>query len=318
MHVLTLTTNEDAPFMTQQMAALERRGVSFSTLSVPGTAKGSNDRSVTDYLRFFATVYREADDEYDLIHAHYGLTAPMALAQRRLPVVLSLWGSDLLGSIEPLSRLCARRCAEVIVMSPEMERRLGTECAVIPDGVDLDRFAPRDRTAARESVGWSSDEYHVLFPYPPTRSVKNYPRAKRIVDRADERLEKPVRLQRVYGVDHARIPDYVNAADVLLLTSHSEGSPNAVKEAMACNVPVVSTDVGDVAERLQGVDPSRVCSTDTALVSVLVDVLERAERSNGREAVREVCLQQTTDAILDVYARVAGERPEERPVPRMT
>lgn len=304
MEVLTLTANAEAPFMTQQMAALERRGVSFSTLPVPGEVGDATSRTPVDYLRFFPEVLGESRNGYDLVHAHYGTTAPMALAQLRLPVVLSLWGSDLLGPVSPLSRACARFCDEVVVMSPEMRDALGGTCTVVPDGVDLERFAPEPQVEARDAVGWPDDEYHVLFPYSPDREMKNYPRAKRVVAAVDERLDRPVRLQTVYGVDHDVVSTYMNAADALLLTSHSEGSPNAVKEALACTLPVVSVDVGDVRERLAGVTPSRVATSDRELVTGLCGVLESGERSNGREAVREVSLDRTTDRLLEVYERV--------------
>ena len=304
MDVLVLTTYADAPFMTQQMAELEDRGVSFSVLSVSGEVGDGDSRGPLEYLKFFPEVLAEARNGYDLVHAHYGLTAPMALAQIRKPVVLSLWGSDLHGSVAPVSRACAPFCEEVVVMSPEMRELLGRECRIIPDGVDLARFSPEPRGRARERVGWSEEEYHVLFPYSPRRTMKNYPRARRVVEAVDDRLERPVRLQTVYGVDHDEVVDYMNAADALLLTSHSEGSPNSVKEALACNLPVVAVDVGDVRQRLSGVSPSVVASSDEELVAGLVEVLESGERSNGREAVREVSIDRTTEAMLEVYERV--------------
>lgn len=307
MNVLVVTANADAPFLTQQVDALEERGVSFRILPIAGEVGADVDRSPLDYLRTVPRVLREADPEYDLVHAHYGLTAPAALAQLRLPVVLSLWGSDVHGPAAPVSRLCAPLCAETVVMSAEMRAALGRG-TVIPDGVDLERFRPEPRSRAREAVGWPDDEYHVLFPYSPARTVKNYPRAERVVAAASRRLERPVRLRTVSGVDHDAVSTYINAADALLLTSDSEGSPNSVKEALACNVPVVSVPVGDVPERLAGVDPSVVAGDDRELVEGLVVILERGERSNGREAAREVSIERTADRMLSVYERAAGRR----------
>ncbi|WP_121744951.1 glycosyltransferase [Natronorubrum halophilum] len=307
MHVLTLTNSADAPFMNQQMTALEERGVSFTTLAVSGDVDAETARGPTDYLRTVPRVLAETSNGYDLIHAHYGLMAPMALAQFGTPVVLSLWGSDVHGPVKPVSSACAPLCDEVIVMSEEMREVLGRDCRVIPDGVDLETFRPEPRARAREKVGWddAGDAYQVLFPYPPEREVKNYPRAKRVVATADNLLERPVELRTVSGVDHDAVPDYMNAADALLLTSHSEGSPNSVKEALACNLPVVAVDVGDVRERLEGVEPSRIGTTDEELIVGLMDVLERSERSNGREAAREVSIERTADRMLEIYERVA-------------
>ena len=309
MDVLTLTNAADAPFLNQQVAALERRGVRFDTRCVAGEISTETSRGPFEYLRFVRTV-RDAlrtgppgGGEFDLIHAHYGLTAPMALCQRQVPVVLSLRGSDVHGPVKPVSQACASLCDAVIVMSEAMADELGQSCHVIPDGVDLDTFTPEPQAQARERVGWPTDEYTVFFPYAPGRSVKDYPRARRVTDAVDGTLEKPVTLRTVSGVPHERMPDYMNAADALLLTSKSEGSPNAVKEAMACNLPVVAVDVGDVRERLGDVSPSQVCATDAELVAALRDVLTAESRSNGREAAAAVSLERITDSVLEVYAQ---------------
>jgi len=103
-------------------------------------------------------------------------------------------------------------------------------------------------------------------------------------------------------VDHDRVYLYMNAADVLLLTSRREGSPNTVKEALACNLPVVSTDVGDVRTQLDGVSPSAVCDGDRELVDELVDVLDAGERPDSHEKVqREMSIDRMGERILDVY-----------------
>nr|WP_227374088.1 glycosyltransferase [Haladaptatus halobius] len=306
IRVLNLVTNTDARFFQEQLRVLREQGVMGETLSPPGRhrVQEAARRSPTDYLRFFPTVFRNALGEYDLIHANYGLTAPMALTQPRLPVVLSLWGSDLLGEYGWLSKQCARHCDAVIVMSEEMASELDGPCYVIPHGVNHSRFEPRPKRDARDAVGWSRGAKYVLFPYPPSREVKNFPRAERVVNAAANRVSGRVELQSVYGVPHAEMATYYNAADALLLPSKSEGSPNSVKEAMACNLPVVTTDVGDVRDRLSGVSPSHVCDSDDELVAGLVDVLSDPRRSNGREKTRDVSLERMGERIRAVYETV--------------
>jgi glycosyltransferase involved in cell wall biosynthesis len=305
MRVLNLVTNPSAPFFQHQVQALRERGVTQRTLAVPDPGKtrdGTPDtRSVLDYVRLYLRVLRQARTDYDLVHANYGLTAPAALGQPTRPVVVSLWGSDLLGRTGQLCKRCARRADAVIVMSDEMADRLSVDCHVIPHGVDTDLFRPRPRRQARETVGWRHDARHVLFPYGTGRPVKDFPRAERVVDRAREQYGGPVVLHAVSGVPHDQMPAYMNAADALLLTSRSEGSPNAVKEAMACNLPVVATDVGDVRQRLSDVDPSCVCRTDRDLVDGLVAVLRRGERSDGRAAVQALTVERMGERIRGVY-----------------
>lgn len=306
LRVLHLTTSEET-FFEQQIATLEKRGVTCDVAVVPGQEQIDGDlgarRGLAEYVRFLPRVRSKlAHDQYDLVHANYGLTAPYAVLLSRLPVVLTLWGSDVIGLDGLVTKAFAWRCDAVTVRSREMRELLGISAAhIVPSGVDLERFRPLDTTAARENVGWTEDGYHVLFPYSPGYERKRYPLAESVVDRASERVERNVTLHTVSGVAHEEMVHYVNAADALLLTSRHEGSPNTVKEALACNVPVVSTDVGDVRERLAGVSPSAVCSTPAELVAGLVDVLRSGHRSNGREAVEPLSWDNIGAKLVRIY-----------------
>ncbi|MFW6003788.1 MAG: glycosyltransferase family 4 protein [Halanaeroarchaeum sp.] len=308
MRVLNLITDPTVPPFTQQVESLAELGVEQTTVSVPGTRRTGDDgettRSVVDYLRFYPPVLRASFGDYDVVHANYGLTAPAALCQLRLPVVVSLWGSDLMGQYGWLSQWCARFADATIVMSPEMDDALATDSHVIPHGVDLSLFEPMPKRQARETVGWAHDVTHVLFPYSTSRPVKDYPRAERVVGIVDDRLDRPVVLQSLDHVAHETVPTFMNAADAMILTSRREGSPNTVKEAMACNLPIVSTDVGDVRERLDGVHPSHVGTSDADLVDGLLDVLERDVRSNGRAVVEPLGLESMARRIRTVYESV--------------
>lgn len=251
-------------------------------------------------------------EEYDVVHVNSGMVAPMGLLQPQRPVVLTLWGDDLLGDrlagFQPeITKFCARHSDRVIVRSQEMRDALPCDAAIVPSGVDMSKFRPLDRDEARDAVGWDRGVRHVLFPYPSQREKKRYPVAKRTVEAVDRSFDGRVRLQQVYDADHDEMPLYYNAADVLLLPSLREGSPNTVKEAMACNLPVVSTDVGDVRERLGPVANSYVCSDDSELVDALLAVLESGGRSDGRDHVAEVGLQRMGERIVDMYESLLEE-----------
>ena len=307
LSVLNLVTSESARFFREQRDELFAQGVESETVEVPQT--GAGRRSPVDYARFGRQVLRRANHEFDIVHANFGLTGPAAFAASRTranqPVVLSLWGSDLYGPGGGLSRVCARLADATIVMSDRMARDLDQECFVIPHGVDTEKFHPREKRGARAEVGWADDRYHVLFPYDTDRDVKDYPRARRVVENAAEMLDAPVELQTVTGVSHAGMNAYYNAADALLLTSKREGSPNAVKEALTTNTPVVSTDVGDVPERLAGVQPAFVGDDDAELTAALARILRRDERSNGRSVVASECSVETMGGrIREVYQHV--------------
>jgi len=302
VRVLNLVTNPRARFFVQQVRALGERGVDGATISVPGEYRGNGEgRSALDYARFYPRVLRASLGSFDLVHANSGLTAPHALAQPTRPVVLSLWGTDLLGEYGWVSRRCARHVDAVVVMSEAMADALDVPAHVIPHGVDLDRFRPAPAAEARDELGWDPDARHVLFPYPPDVPVKDYPRAERVVDAARGRLDGPVELHALGGIPHRKMPTFVNAADCLLVTSKREGSPNAVKEALACDLPVVATPVGDVPDRLDGVTPSTVAGDDAALAGGLADVLRDPTPSNGREAVESLDLDRMTARLASVY-----------------
>src|SRR5207245_888140 len=200
---------------------------------------------------------------YDIVHAHYGLSALPAWFRLHAPLVMTLHGGDLLGG--PLERLCSRviwRFADaVIVVSEEMRRRVPG--IVIPCGVDLNLFRPYNRDAARARLGWPPGKRLILFPFDPKRPVKRYDLAKAAVDRL---VEEGIgaELVTVFGVENREMPWYYSAADAMILCSDREGSPTAVKEALACNLPVVANDVGDVRDILSGVAGARLCTLEVS------------------------------------------------------
>ena len=306
MKVLQLVTSSRS-FYRNQVEALERQGVECTTLAVPGTFEPEAPRTVGDYARYVPQVLDHSLDGYDVVHANWGLLAPFALAQPTRPVVLSLWGSDLMSDrrwLTAISRFGARYADGVVVPSREMASALPEDNDVVPFGIDADLFRPIPRSEARDRLGWDRDGSYVLFPYKSSRPEKDYPRARRIVDEVGRDAE----LVQVTDADYEEMPYYLNASDALLVTSRRESGPMVVKEAAACNVPVVSTDVGFVDRTLADVRNSFVRDSDAELASALRTVLQGDARSNGREVLDGLGLDVMGERLLDVYRRVLTER----------
>ncbi|HEY2955049.1 MAG TPA: glycosyltransferase [Candidatus Eisenbacteria bacterium] len=299
-------------FVRSQVESLGRLGVENHLYEIEGW------RSASRYARAFAELPAVARRERaDLVHAHYGLSGAAAL-RVGAPLVVSFCGDDLLGrpdasgSITAKSRvlvqfslLAARRADAVIVKTEEMRRRLPPlpDVEVIPNGVDLARFAPVPRAEARRRLGWEADGAVLLFAARPDEARKNFPLALEVERRLRERGHG-VRLVAVHGRPQEEMALAMAAADVLLLPSWHEGSVNVVKEAMAATLPVVAAPVGDCAERLAGVSPGAVVAREPAGFAAAAEAALRAgTRSNGRERIAPLELSAVARRVLAVYER---------------
>ena len=201
-------------------------------------------------------------------------------------------------------------------MEAVLPRRIRARNTVLPNGVDTDLFRPIDRSVARRDVGWDVEARVVLFAGDPNLARKRYFLAEAAVERARAQLPN-LQLHVAHRLTPDRIPLLMNAADCLLLTSSVEGSPNVVKEALMCNLPVVATPSGDVAELLSGVVPSFVCeASEIALSEALVECLREPRRSNGREVSGRLDARVVAEALLGIYEELTpGLDLETRPGP---
>jgi teichuronic acid biosynthesis glycosyltransferase TuaC len=289
-------------FVMQQVDALRRRGQIVDVLHIEGHK--SKLRYLTGAFEVFARTRRTS---YDIVHAHYGLSGLPALFRFKTPLVITLHGSDaLIGSVEPfLSKMVCKLADAVIVVSKGIAKRIPGE--VIPCGIDLDRFTPGDRAAARAMLNLPTDRRLVLFPYNPSRKVKRYDLALAAIELLGLR---DVACVTASGVRNEEMPFYYRAADVMLLCSESEGSPTSVKEALACNIPVVATNVGDVADIMGGIDGCKVCETsaDSLAAGLRSALLRHGPPFDGRTAMRKYDRKSVTDDILRVYKDVIARR----------
>ena len=286
--------------------------------SIPGIAR--------NVWRLRAEVARSGAE---VVHAQYGsVTAAVANAARgALPLVISFCGEDLLGTPEPgllwrvrtrasrsIGLMAAWRAQALVVKSRNLlfalPAPLRSRAEIIPNGVDDKVFAPLSRTDARAKLGWNESQPVVLFNADSVHlHRKNLPLAQATM--TELRQSHPLaKLETLSSIPQADVALKMSAADCLLVTSLHEGSPNIVKEAMACNLPVVTVPCGDVEERLGGVEPGCVAPYDSALLtSAIRQVLDRGERSNGRnELARQGLTARAVAAQLGrLYNRLSGE-----------
>lgn len=252
--------------------------------------------------------------KYDIVHAHYGLTGIAAVFRSNTPLVITLHGSDvLIGRLQPmLSRLACRFADATVAVSRQIAAKVPGE--VIPCGVDLNVFLPKKRADARKRLGLAIDKKYVLFPFSPGRTVKRFDLAAAAVNRLVAHGLN-VELLTVSQVPNGEMPWYYGAADAMILCSDSEGSPTSVKEALACNLPVVSTDVGDVREIGEGIAGFQICArTAESLADGLETVLHGGPGLvfDGHAAMRRYSLEQTALAIVQVYRHAITERSSRR------
>ena len=185
---------------------------------------------------------------------------------------------------------------------------------VIPNGVDIDVFKPIDRELCRDTLSWKPNDHLILFGADPSRAVKNFSLAKSsynmLIEGNPKLISMKIELITLGSIPHEIIPLYLNACDVLLLTSMWEGSPNIIKEAMACNIPIVCTDVGDVKWLLDGVEGCYITSQNpNEIADKLYIALSYNKRTTGRERLIQLGLDSTTVAqkVIKIYENVLNK-----------
>lgn len=305
MRTIVVTNMAAAPsapgrgvFVRDQVAALRRLGADVTLVEfLPGDYLGAA-RSLR------ATARREGP--FDIVHAHFGLSAYPALVVPARARVLTVHGTDVRHRrTGRLTRLVARRMDLVAAVSAGLGDALtegapigrrGLPAAVLPCGVATDRFRPIPRPEARRRLGFPADEPFVLFPADPARPAKRH-------DLAVE-AAAGTRVRTLGGVDPADVPLWINAANVVVLPTEAEGFGLAVLEALACDVPVVTTPVGVHAEVLTGVTGA-LCAPydrDRWTQAVAAATGRPDPRVSGHAAVAPWSADRMAQRVLDTWA----------------
>jgi teichuronic acid biosynthesis glycosyltransferase TuaC len=197
----------------------------------------------------------------------------------------------------------ARLATAVIVKSRQMASKLKMPSAyVIPNGVDLNLFRPMEQAVARQKLGLDPDKKFVLFPYNRDEVRKRFDLIEAAVSLARPQVDG-LEILMARGLPQERLPLYMNAANVLVMASMSEGSPNAVKEAMATNLPVITVDVGDAADLIGLTAGCHLVRREAAAIAEkIVEVCRHGGRTNGREWISKLSMEAVAQQIVDVYA----------------
>ena len=302
------TVGQVSSFVQSQHDSLQAAGLDMILFPVVGHGIKAHLRAAIELRRIIR------QEQPDVVHAHYsvcGHVAAMArvLLQRKPKLVVSILGSFPTHSKKwRLVRFCIRHIWDkTIVKSQRTARQLGEDVSIIPNGVNLDMFCPQDHLDARACVGFDADKRYVIWCSHPDRIEKNYALAQAAVELVKKEQDN-VELLPIYNKTPQEVVQYMNAADCLLLTSVQEGSPNVIKEAMACNCPIVSTDVGDVRERLTGLDgcyilPEKDMQSPDALANLIGEAICYGKRIEGYYRIinDELTIQQVAKRIIACY-----------------
>ncbi len=294
-------------FVRDQVAALSRvPGIEVTVWNF----KPGSYRYISAAIRLFRYLRNR---EFDVVHAHYGLSGWTALVAGRKRLVVTFHGTDLRHRlVAPLSRLLARLVKVPAVASPKLRDRLGSygdKVVVLPTGVNLERFHPISRNEARRQLGIEGKSRLLLFPADPSRSVKRYDRARQLAERLPE-----TELITLGDATPDEVALWINASDAVLVTSDEEGFGLAVCEALACNRPVLATPVGIAPLALAGIDDCLCAPFGLDLWTEEIKNLLKNEdpRVQGRERAGLFNTERMAERVAKVTATISEstQRPD--------
>jgi glycosyltransferase involved in cell wall biosynthesis len=324
MKVLILTAMYPTPenpafgsFIRTQVESLKCAGIDVEVLVLSGRF-----RKLIYPKGIFQLRLRLANGSIDLVHAHYGYAGMVARTQWKVPVVVTYHGDDLLGTVNEKGRKTrsselivaagkslARRVDAAIVQSSEMAGKLvNSHVFVIPHEVDFETFQPTGREKAKKILGLKGDKKYLLFAANPQIPVKRFSLAQSVAQYLASR-DPAIELLVVFKETQDRLALYMSACDALVFPSYQEGSPNVVKQAMACNLPIVATDVGDVRELIGKTKGCYVCNPGiTEFAARITQILARRKRTSGREDIQHLKSSVVAGRVVEVYEQVLKGR----------
>ncbi|MBE0673395.1 MAG: glycosyltransferase [Bacteroidales bacterium] len=300
------STGQPKPVVANQAESLKALGLEITHFCITG-------KGIRGYLAALPKLRRVIKEvKPDVVHAHYAWSGFLASLAGTGPLVVSLMGSEARGG--RTMRTIIRHAASghwdyTIVKSASMATALKIRrYRVLANGVDTSRFTPLDSDECATACGLDKNRFNIIFVADPSRPEKNFSLAEEAVKLTGN---SNIVLKPLYNIPSSKMPLWYNAADMLLLTSLWEGSPNCVKEAMACNLPVVATRVGDVPELLDGVGNCHLTTHNPAEIAEAIgQVVLSRRRSDGRDKVISMGLDavSTGKTIEAIYISIVNGR----------
>lgn len=295
------------PFIIEQGEAIRQNGVEVDYFAVEGNG----------FLSYFtarkALMKKIMEFQPDLIHAHYGLSGITAVLQSKVPVVTTFHNGETLSfSSNILSSLFSLRTKFMVYVAQHiydlayLKRK--KNYVILPCGVDLHECVITDKEIARKELNFSPDKKYILFGGAFANLRKNYPLLKEGIDllKRDD-----IEVLEMKGLSRLQISKILSACDLFALPTKSEGSPQALKEAMACNCPIVATDVADIKHLLGDLEGHYICSFDPKNVAEKVEqALSFNGRTKGRERIIELGLTNDLVAkkLVDIYNDILNKK----------
>jgi len=291
----------DQSYVYEQIESLKKFGVSYDTYIIEG-------KGALGYLKNYKGLMQKIKSyKPDCIHAHYGLSGLLSNLQRRVPVITTFHGCDINEKTnQKFAKITTALSAENIFVNKILPPKINysREPHVIPCGVDTCTFFHIDKKEARKRMGLEIDKKYALFASSFDLEVKNYPLAKASI----EKCKSDIELIELKGYTREEVNLLMNAVDFLLMTSLSEGSPMVIKEAISCNCPIISVDVGDVKSITKGLKQCYIVPYDSDKIAKQIDkLISECEENDNRESIEEYSLDVVSTKIFEVYKKVVEE-----------
>lgn len=306
--VASYNSDKFSPFVLEQANAILSSGVDVVFYGFKG-------KGFAGYIRARKGMMEMINREKpDIIHAHYGLSGLLANMQRKVPVITTYHGSDIhsRGWLLWFSKLCMRLSAYNIFVGQsllDIAKYKGKNYIVQSCGLNLPEIIPIDRNDARKELGLDQDKIYILFSGSFGNSVKNYQLAKESTD-----LITNCELIELKNYTRKEVCLLMNAVNLQLTTSLRESGPLVVKEAMACDTSVVTTDVGDVRWVIGGTEGCYITSYNpeecAGAIRKAIEFSGAKGRTNGRERIIEIGLDNSLIAkkLIDIYTTILNKK----------